>query len=100
MGEAMRRNSAVLKSAVMIESMRKIGRHGRKVPDDMRGVWFSLGKLGLVGCLVVLPMLFGAVIGIWLDNPHPGSHSWTLALLLVGLVIGCLNAPGIGWQRM
>jgi ATP synthase protein I len=23
---------------------------------------------------------------------HPGSHSWTLALLVAGLAIGCLNA--------
>jgi ATP synthase protein I len=31
-------------------------------------------------------------LGIWLDNRHPGSHSWTLTLLIIGLVIGCLNA--------
>ncbi len=27
-----------------------------------------------------------------LDKHHPGKHFWTLALLVVGLAIGCLNA--------
>ena len=36
--------------------------------------------------------LLGAAFGIWLDNNHPRSHSWTLILLVMGLVIGCLNA--------
>ena len=34
----------------------------------------------------------GAAVGLWLDNRHPGSLSWTLALLMAGLAIGCLNA--------
>ena len=41
---------------------------------------------------MVVPTLLGAGIGIWLDNRHPDSHSWTLMLLVIGLVIGCLNA--------
>ena len=56
------------------------------------GVWFGLGMMGLIGWSVVVPTLLGAALGIWLDKHHPGSHSWTLALLVVGLVIGCLNA--------
>ena len=57
-----------------------------------QGVWFGLGMMGLVGWSVVVPTLLGAALGIWLDNNHPGSYSWTLTLLVVGLVIGCLNA--------
>ncbi|MFH1136916.1 MAG: AtpZ/AtpI family protein [Pseudomonadota bacterium] len=56
------------------------------------GVWFGLGMMGLVGWSVVIPTLLGAALGIWLDHRHPGSHSWTLALLVAGLVIGCFNA--------
>ena len=41
---------------------------------------------------MVLPTLLGASLGIWLDNRHSGSHSWTLMLLVIGLIIGCLNA--------
>jgi len=57
-----------------------------------RTVWFGLGMMGLIGWSVAIPTLLGAAFGIWLDNRHPGSHSWTLMLLVIGLVIGCLNA--------
>ena len=56
------------------------------------GVWFGLGMMGLVGWSVAVPTLLGAALGIWLDEQHPGQHSWTLALLVAGLAIGCFNA--------
>jgi|SRR5665647_444774 len=55
-------------------------------------VWFGLGMMGLIGWSVAVPTVLGAAFGIWLDHRHPGSHSWTLMLLIIGLVIGCLNA--------
>jgi ATP synthase protein I len=58
------------------------------------GVWFGLGMMGLIGWSVVVPTLLGAALGLWLDTRHPGTHGWTLALLVAGLVIGCWNA----WQ--
>src|ERR1022692_4259728 len=57
-----------------------------------QSVWFGLGMMGLIGWSVVVPTLLGAALGIWLDNRHPGNHSWTLMLLVIGLAIGCLNA--------
>ena len=36
--------------------------------------------------------LLGASLGLWLDRHYAGSHSWTLALLVAGLVLGCWNA--------
>jgi ATP synthase protein I len=60
--------------------------------NSTQGVWFGLGMMGLIGWSVVVPTLLGAAFGIWLDNRHPGDHSWTLMLLVFGLVIGCLNA--------
>ena len=57
-----------------------------------RTVWFGLGMMGLIGWSVAIPTLLGAALGIWLDKHHPGGHSWTLALLVVGLIIGCVNA--------
>ncbi len=57
-----------------------------------QGVWFGLGMMGLIGWSVVVPTLVGAALGIWLDRHHPGKHAWTLALLVAGLSIGCLNA--------
>jgi ATP synthase protein I len=57
-----------------------------------RGVWFGLGMMGLIGWSVTVPTLLGAALGLWLDKHHPGKHAWTLALLVAGLTIGCLNA--------
>ena len=48
--------------------------------------------MGLVGWSVVVPTLLGAALGNWLDGHYAAGHSWTLALLMAGLVIGCLNA--------
>ena len=56
------------------------------------GVWFGLGMMGLIGWSVVVPTLLGAGLGLWLDQRYPGGRSWTLALLMAGLAIGCLNA--------
>lgn len=55
-------------------------------------VWSGLGMMGLVGWSVVVPTLLGAALGLWLDENHPGSHSWTLMLMAIGLGIGCANA--------
>jgi ATP synthase protein I len=56
------------------------------------GIWFGLGMMGLIGWSVAIPTLLGAACGIWLDTHYPGGRSWTLALLVAGLVIGCFNA--------
>ena len=67
----------------------------RKLRARRRGdssVWFGLGMVGLIGWSVVVPTLLGAALGIWLDAKHPGTRSWTLALLVGGLVLGCANA--------
>lgn len=60
--------------------------------DTAPGVWFGLGMMGLIGWSVVIPTLLGAALGMWLDQHYPGGRSWTLALLVAGLVIGCFNA--------
>ena len=63
-----------------------------KARRSTQGVWFGLGMMGLIGWSVVVPTLLGAALGIWLDRHYPGGRSWTLALLVAGLALGCLNA--------
>ena len=55
-------------------------------------VWSGLGMMGMVGWSVSVPTLLGAALGIWLDKNYPGGRSWTLALLALGLGLGCFNA--------
>jgi ATP synthase protein I len=63
-----------------------------KARKSTQGVWLGLGMMGLIGWSVTVPTLLGAALGIWLDKHRPGNHSWTLALLVAGLIIGCVNA--------
>jgi ATP synthase protein I len=58
----------------------------------MKTVWSGLGMMGLIGWSVAVPTLLGATLGIWLDKHYPGEHSWTLALLVIGLGLGCFTA--------
>jgi ATP synthase protein I len=60
--------------------------------DGKQDVWFGLGMSGLIGWSVAVPTLAGTFLGVWLDRRYPGSHSWTLALLVAGLILGCANA--------
>lgn len=56
------------------------------------GPRFGIGMFGVIGWSVTVPTLLGAALGLWLDRHHPGAHSWTLALLVAGLILGCANA--------
>jgi ATP synthase protein I len=57
-----------------------------------QGVWSGFGMFGLIGWSVAAPTVLGALIGVWLDKRRVTSHSWTMALLVAGLCIGCFNA--------
>jgi ATP synthase protein I len=48
--------------------------------------------MGTLTLLFVLPVIFGAYIGNWLDGMAQGySIRWTIGLIFVGLVIGIVN---------
>ena len=70
----------------------KAARKLKAMNNAPSGVWFGLGMMGLVGWSVVVPTLLGTALGIFIDKHHTGSPSWTLMLLVIGLIIGCLNA--------
>jgi len=75
---------------VRAKAARKLNARRNPTP----GIWSGFGMMGLIGWSIVVPTLVGTAIGIWLDNHHAGSHSWTLMLLVAGLSVGCFNA----WQ--
>jgi ATP synthase protein I len=82
------KNEPTLARQVGAKAERKL--KARRNPTQ--GTWFGLGMMGLIGWSVAIPTVLGAALGIWLDRRYPGGHSWTLALLVAGLVIGCVNA--------
>jgi ATP synthase protein I len=82
------KNGAAFAAQVGVKAARKLNARRNATP----GIWFGMGMMGLIGWSVVVPTLLGAALGLWLDKQHPGRHAWTLALLMAGLTIGCLNA--------
>jgi len=82
------KNTPSLAGQVGAKAKRKLKARRNPTP----GVWSGLGMMGLIGWSVAIPTLLGAALGIWLDKHDPGGRSWTLALLVAGLSIGCLNA--------
>jgi len=71
---------------------RKEERKIRARAEQDRGVWFGLGMFGLVGWSVAIPTLILLGVGIWVDREWPSQYSWTLMLLIIGVMIGCWNA--------
>jgi len=71
---------------------RKAERKLRARGERDRGVWFGLGMFGLVGWSVAVPTVAGIALGVWLDAELRDGISWTLTLLFVGVVLGCINA--------
>lgn len=77
-----------LSQVVKTKEKRKL-KEKRKSKQSM---WFGLGMFGLVGWSVAVPTLLGTLLGIWLDSRFPGKQSWTLTMLIIGLIMGCLTA--------
>ncbi|CAM2889953.1 AtpZ/AtpI family protein [Legionella anisa] len=69
-----------------VSRKRKAKRHARLI------IWSGLGMMGLIGWSVAAPTLLGVALGHILDMHYPGKHSWTLMLLIIGLILGCVNA--------
>jgi len=77
------------------EFSEKVGRKANrkiKARKNDRGLWFGLGMFGLVGWAVSIPLLIFLAIGIWIDSRFESSYSWTLMFIVIGILLGCLNA--------
>lgn len=70
----------------------KENRKVRARAESHKGIWFGLGMFGIVGWSVVIPTVVFIAIGVWIDKTWPSPYSWTLMMLFIGIVVGCLNA--------
>ena len=80
--------TADFSNQIGIKTKRKLRAQRNPTP----GIWFGLGIMGVIGWSVVIPTLLGTALGIYLDDHYQNHHSWTLALLIAGLTLGCFNA--------
>ena len=67
---------------------RQLKRGRRSSYSPLRG----LGAFGVIGWSVTLPAVGGALVGLWLNRVLPRDFSWTIALMLGGLVLGMVFA--------
>jgi len=73
-----------------------IGRQARRMqahrdnpgPSPLRGI----GAFGIIGWSIAVPTVGGAFAGLWLDRALPQAFSWTIALILGGVVLGAFIA--------
>lgn len=64
----------------------------RALRQGDRSVFFGFGMFGLVGWSVAVPALVLTALGVWIDSVSSSRYSWTLMLLVIGVLLGCLNA--------
>ena len=67
-------------------------RHQRHLREGDPSVARRLAQIGVLGWIIVVPMLIGIYVGHWMDHKlYPGLF-WTAPLLLLGLALGCWSA--------
>ena len=78
------------------KSTEQIARQARRMksrrdhpgPSPLRGI----GTFGMIGWSIAVPTVGGAFLGLWLDRVAPQNFSWTIALILGGVVLGSFIA--------
>ncbi|MFO3442768.1 AtpZ/AtpI family protein [Legionella pneumophila serogroup 1] len=77
------------------ELEQQVKRNVRKINKAKKGKSMLLAQtvyLGTLGFVFVLPIIAGAYLGVWLDEKIKGySMSWTINLILLGVIIGAIN---------
>lgn len=71
----------IRRRAARLEKMRK-----QKSYSPLQG----FGAFGVIGWSVALPTVGGALLGMWLNKVAPQTFSWTITLILGGLVLGII----------
>lgn len=71
-------------------------RHRRWLRDGEPSVARHLAQIGVLGWMVVVPMLLGVFAGRWLDDRLHTGLFWTAPLLIGGAALGCWSA----WKWM
>jgi ATP synthase protein I len=71
-------------------------RHLRWLREDAPSVARHLAQIGVLGWIIVVPMLVGVFVGRWLDRTLDSGLFFTAPLLMLGAALGCWSA----WKWM
>jgi ATP synthase protein I len=75
---------------------RERGRQQRWMREERPSMARFIGQIGVLGWIIVGPMLIGLFVGRWVDHKLGSGIFWSAPLLVVGVVVGCWSA----WQWM
>ena len=73
----------------IIERKAKLKLHAKK---EHNNIWRMSSFFGLVGFSIVLPLAALIWLGTYLDKSFPVGFSWTMMGIILGLVLGGINA--------
>ena len=81
----------------LVKAARQRGeRQIRWLREGDRSVARRLAQIGVLGWMIVVPMLIGVFAGRWLDQTFNSGLFCTAPLLMLGLALGCWSA----WKWM
>ena len=81
----------------LVKAVRQRGeRHIRWLRDGDPSVAQRLAQIGVLGWMIVVPMLIGVFAGRWLDQTFDSGLFYTAPLLMLGAALGCWSA----WKWM
>ncbi len=67
-------------------------RHQRWLREGDASVVRRLAQIGVLGWIIVLPILIGVFVGRWLDQMFNSGLFYTAPLLMLGVALGCWSA--------
>ena len=75
---------------------RERARRERWAREGERSFGQNLAWIGVLGWIVVTPILIGMFVGRWIDARWHTGIFWTASLLFLGVVVGCTLA----WRKV
>jgi len=78
------------------EARLRAARRRRWLSDGDPSPARRLGQIGVLGWIIVMPMLLGVFAGRWMDGHFQSGLFWTAPLLTLGAALGCWSA----WKWM
>ena len=86
-----RPNPIQIESDALVSNVRLRGqRRQRWLREGEPSVARRLAQIGVLGWIIVTPMLIGVFVGRWLDRTFDSGIFWTAPLLMLGLALGVL----------
>ncbi len=81
----------------LVQGVRRRGeRHRRWQREGDPSVAHRLAQIGVLGWIIIVPMLLGMFAGRWLDQRFQSGLFCTAPLLMLGAALGCWSA----WKWM